>query len=206
MRRRPSVRDARELCNRLGARGVIVLAFDGTAYAAASYGQTKAECAAYGKTLDEIADAIDERLIRVHVAGEPAFATERSRMLYRGEPMLQYPQALISELRRASYLVAMETNGTIAVPTGFVDWLTVSPKHLDDRWVQRTGSELKIVYPAIDPEDALARCSPDGFAHLFVQPEDGPRRVENQRAAVDYVMRYPRWRISAQVHKFLDLP
>ena len=123
-----------------------------------------------------------------------------------GEPMLQCPQALIAELRLASYRVAMETNGTIEVPTLLVDWLTVSPKHLDDRWVQRTGSELKIVYPAIDPGDALAQCSPDGFAHLFVQPEDGPRRAENQRATVDYVLRHPRWRISAQMHKFLELP
>ena len=65
MKRNPTVRDARELCNRLGARGVIVLAFEGTSYAGASYGMSRAECASYGKTMDAIGKAIEERLIKV---------------------------------------------------------------------------------------------------------------------------------------------
>lgn len=59
----PKITDARKLCEALGARSVIVIACEGSRYAAASYGETRAECASTGKTLDAIADALNEALI-----------------------------------------------------------------------------------------------------------------------------------------------
>ncbi|HMP13186.1 MAG TPA: 7-carboxy-7-deazaguanine synthase, partial [Saprospiraceae bacterium] len=44
-----------------------------------------------------------------------------------GEPLLQLDEALIDALHMHSFEVAVETNGTIQIPTG-IDWVCVSPK------------------------------------------------------------------------------
>lgn len=49
-----TIGDARKICEKVGARGVIVLSFSAAAFSAASYGQTKAECRQVGKLLDRI--------------------------------------------------------------------------------------------------------------------------------------------------------
>lgn len=59
----PKITDARKLCEALGARSVIVIAFEGNRYAAASYGETRAACASTGKTLDAIVGHMDQGFI-----------------------------------------------------------------------------------------------------------------------------------------------
>ena len=70
--------------------------------------------------------------------------------------------------------------------------------------VQRSGDELKLVYPqaALDPDDCLSL----GFRHLFLQPMDGPDRVANTELAVRYCMAHPQWRLSLQTHKIVGIP
>ena len=63
--REPQVDDAKELAKRLGAQGVIVLAFDGEMVASASYGQTKGDCRTMCETLDVIVDGITDGNIPV---------------------------------------------------------------------------------------------------------------------------------------------
>lgn len=58
MKRKPRIGDAKRICEELGARSVVVLAFEGDKLAAVSYGETKAECASTGRTLDAIYDAL----------------------------------------------------------------------------------------------------------------------------------------------------
>src|SRR6201996_8690231 len=62
-----------------------------------------------------------------------------------GEPLLQIDAALIDALHKQNFLIAIETNGTIAVPEG-IDWVCVSPKANAELVVTR-GDELKVVYP-----------------------------------------------------------
>ena len=62
-----------------------------------------------------------------------------------GEPLLQLDAELIAALHERDFEIAVETNGTIAAPEG-VDWLCVSPK-AGAELVQRSGDELKLVYP-----------------------------------------------------------
>ena len=119
-----------------------------------------------------------------------------------GEPLLQLDEALVEALHREGFEVAIETNGTIAVPTG-VDWVCVSPK-AGSTVVVRAGDELKLVIPqeGMSPTDFEAW----GFAHRFVQACDGPQRVEHTRAAVEWCRAHPRWRLSLQTHKLLGIP
>ena len=119
-----------------------------------------------------------------------------------GEPLLQLDEPLIEALHRARFMVAVETNGTQAVPRG-IDWVCVSPKAEADLIV-KTGDELKLVYPQEggDPEryDDLA------FTHFYLQPMDGPDRERNTELAMAYCLAHPRWRLSLQTHKYLGIP
>lgn len=54
----PKISDAKAICQRLGARSVIIIALDGDRFAGVSYGETKAECSAAGRMLDRIIDRI----------------------------------------------------------------------------------------------------------------------------------------------------
>jgi 7-carboxy-7-deazaguanine synthase (Cx14CxxC type) len=118
-----------------------------------------------------------------------------------GEPLLQLDAPLIAALHARGFEIAIETNGTLAAPEG-IDWICVSPK-ANAEFVQQGGDELKLVFPqaGAEPERyALAR-----FANFFLQPMDSPQREANTRAAIDYCMRHPQWRLSLQTHKMLGL-
>ncbi|HEX9954530.1 MAG TPA: 7-carboxy-7-deazaguanine synthase, partial [Allosphingosinicella sp.] len=119
-----------------------------------------------------------------------------------GEPMLQLDAALIDALHAAGFQIAMETNGTLPAAPG-VDWICVSPK-AGTEVVQRSGNELKLVWPqpGIDPEALLAW----EFEHFLLQPLDCADAAGARAAAIDYVMKHPRWRLSLQTHKLLGLP
>jgi organic radical activating enzyme len=98
--------------------------------------------------------------------------------------------------------IAVETNGTIAAPAG-LDWVCVSPK-AGAGLVQRTGQELKLVFP----QEGFApdQFSSLNFRHFFLQPMDGPSRAANTELAVAYCMKHPQWRLSLQTHKILGIP
>jgi 7-carboxy-7-deazaguanine synthase (Cx14CxxC type) len=119
-----------------------------------------------------------------------------------GEPLLQLDTNLIAALRTRDFEIAVETNGTIAVPEG-VDWLCVSPK-TGAELVQRSGDELKLVYP--QPGADPAEFELLSFRHFFLQPMDGPGRAVNTELAVGYCLDHPQWRLSLQTHKFLGIP
>ena len=118
-----------------------------------------------------------------------------------GEPALQLDGALIDALHSAGFEIAIETNGTLAAPAG-LDWICVSPK-AGTHVVQRSGDELKLVWPqaGIDPEALLEW----DFRYFLIQPLDGPERARSTQAAIDYVMRHPRWRLGVQMHKMVGL-
>jgi 7-carboxy-7-deazaguanine synthase len=118
-----------------------------------------------------------------------------------GEPLLQLDTPLIDAFHAKGFEVAIETNGTIAAPAG-IDWICVSPK-AGAEFVQRNGHELKLVYPqsGAPPE----RYETLAFDHFFLQPMDGAAREANTRAAIDYCLAHPRWRLSLQTHKLLGL-
>ncbi len=123
-------------------------------------------------------------------------------VLTGGEPMLQIDEALIAALHARGFTIAIETNGTLPVPAS-IDWICVSPK-AGTEVKQRTGNELKLVYPqaGLDPE-AVADWS---FSHRFLQPMDGPAAAENTALALSYCKAHPNWRLSLQTHKILGIP
>ncbi|APV48687.1 7-carboxy-7-deazaguanine synthase [Betaproteobacteria bacterium GR16-43] len=118
-----------------------------------------------------------------------------------GEPLLQLDRALIDAFHARGFRVAVETNGTQAIPEG-IDWICVSPKATAPVVVER-GHELKLVYPQ---RDAMPdRFESLAFEHFFLQPMDGPAREANTKAAIDYCLQHPRWRLSLQTHKIIGI-
>lgn len=123
-------------------------------------------------------------------------------VLTGGEPMLQVDQKLIDAFHDEGFEIAIETNGTLAVPKS-VDWICVSPK-AGAKLMQKSGHELKLVYPQSElmPE-ALADLD---FQRRYIQPMDGPQKAANTKAAIQFCMENPEWRLSLQTHKVLGIP
>ena len=118
-----------------------------------------------------------------------------------GEPLLQLDDALIAALHERGFEIAIESNGTLEAPDG-IDWVCVSPK-ADAPLKLTRGNELKLVYPQ-------AKAKPErfenlAFDHFFLQPMDCNERDANTRAAVEYCLAHPQWRLSLQTHKLLGI-
>lgn len=145
-------------------------------------------------TADHLADAVASRW--------PSPLSDRRLVVCTGgEPLLQLDGPAIDALHNRGFEVAVETNGTQQPPPG-LDWICVSPKARADL-VLRRGNELKLVFPqpGLDP----AQLETLNFDQFFLQPMDGAGVEENTRAALEYCLAHPRWRLSIQTHKLLGI-
>jgi len=147
---------------------------------------------------EELADAVE----RTWTDGRSSEGGHRFVVCTGGEPLLQLDGSAVEALHARGFTVAVETNGTVALPPG-LDWVCVSPK-ADAPLVVTGGDELKLVFPqeGAEPE----RYADLAFGHFWLQPMDGPDRDANTRAAIDYCLGHPAWRLSVQVHKYLGIP
>jgi len=117
-----------------------------------------------------------------------------------GEPLLQLDDEVIDACHERGFEVAVETNGTIEAPGG-IDWICVSPKP-NSPWIQKSGDELKLVFPMEVVPDGLDRLD---FEHFYLQPLDGPDLEANTEAAREWCRRHPPWQLSLQTHKLLGI-
>ena len=131
-----------------------------------------------------------------------SYAASKYVVFTGGEPLLQLDAALIDSMHRAGFEIAIETNGTLPVPPG-VDWVCVSPK-MGSRLVVEKGNEIKVVIPQAR-QDLVAYEGLD-FEHFFVQPMDGPLAEFNTGLAIETCKRNPKWKLSLQTHKLLNIP
>jgi organic radical activating enzyme len=136
-------------------------------------------------------------------------------VLTGGEPALQADPPLCNLLRKifSKARIAIETNGTVAFHRdACFDWVCVSPKVKEDDLVIREGDEIKVVYPAYNP-DSYSSIACSGFSHRYVSPlhpeglRDSSLLLKNNIIkCVDYVKKNPEWRISLQTHKSIGVP
>jgi 7-carboxy-7-deazaguanine synthase (Cx14CxxC type) len=142
-----------------------------------------------------------EALAAVIAATWGAGTARRFVVFTGGEPLLQLDQLLLDAVHALGFEAAIETNGTLPAPPG-VDWICVSPK-AGAPLVQRTGHELKLVYPqsGLDP-NSLTELD---FRQFLLQPMDSPDRLANTQAAIAYCLEHPQWRLSIQTHKITGI-
>jgi 7-carboxy-7-deazaguanine synthase len=125
----------------------------------------------------------------------------RFAVLTGGEPLLQVDAALIHALHTEGFIIAVESNGTVAAPPG-IDWLCISPK-AGALLVQTHGQELKVIVPqpGLNLDDLVTL----NFQYHYLQPMDGLLAPNNTRWAIEHCLSDPRWRLSVQTHKTLGI-
>lgn len=122
-----------------------------------------------------------------------------------GEPALQITASLVDKLHEAGKYVQIETNGTCRLPERCrVDWVTCSPKY---RPVVITHiDELKVVYQASGQD--MSQYDKLRASVYCLQPcdvNDDSRNAVILKAAVGYCLAHPKWRLSLQTHKIIDV-
>jgi organic radical activating enzyme len=125
-----------------------------------------------------------------------------------GEPLMWNMEPLTTKLKEKGLKTHIETSGAYKL-TGDWDWICLSPKKLklptDE--VYDNAHELKvIVYNQSDfkfAEEQAAKVNKDCI--LYLQPE-WSKRDKMIPEIVDYVMKNPKWKISLQTHKYLNIP
>lgn len=125
-----------------------------------------------------------------------------------GEPLMWDLSYLTKKLHEKGARIHMETSGAYPM-SGDIDWVCLSPKKTmlpkDD--VCEAAHELKcIIYNQHDfkfAEEQAARVGKDCV--LYLQTE-WSKRDKNLPEIVEYVKENPKWRISLQTHKYLDIP
>lgn len=125
-----------------------------------------------------------------------------------GEPLTWDMSALTGALKAQGMRVHIETSGAYPV-TGIWDWFCLSPKKTKlpvDEAYQR-ADELKVIihnkHDFIFAEQQAEKVNANAI--LFLQPE-WSKREEMTPLIVDYVMNNPKWRVSLQTHKYLNIP
>ena len=132
----------------------------------------------------------------------------RMAVVTGGEPLMYDMEALTQALSGQGFKTNMETSGAYPL-SGKWDWICVSPKkfkkpRLD---VLSQADELKVVvYNHSDfqwGESFEAQLKPG--CKLYFQPE-WSKSKQMLPLIIDYVKKNPRWEISLQTHKFMEIP
>ena len=157
-------------------------------------------------TAQEILSAVRSRLPFSVSSGSAAAPQKAPHLplivLTGGEPSLQADAPLIDTFHQHGFTVAMESNGTHLPPIN-IDWLTISPKA---HTVVTHCNELKCIFDEQGRVEVPANITAD---HYFLQPCDVGDPVRNARitaACVNYIKQHPRWRLSLQTHKLINIP
>ena len=125
-----------------------------------------------------------------------------------GEPLTWDMTTLTDNLKKQGCQIHIETSGAYPI-TGTWDWICLSPKKikLPEPDIYPIANELKvIIFNKHDfkfAEEQAAQVGEDCI--LYMQPE-WSNRDKMIPLIVDYVMKNPRWKVSLQTHKYLNIP
>ena len=125
-----------------------------------------------------------------------------------GEPLMWSLEYLTESLQNSQIKTHIETSGAYPL-SGEWDWICLSPKKtkLPLSEIYQKADELKmIVHNEHDFEFAEQQAAKtSGTCQLFLQPEWSKKELMTPKI-VAYVMKNPKWKISLQTHKYLNIP
>lgn len=139
----------------------------------------------------------------VEVMKEIAQWPARHIVITGGEPTMQLSADFTSALHEAGYYVQIETNGSLPLAEGAeIDWITCSPK--DKPVVLQRVDELKVLFMHQDFSQY------DGIEakEYRLQPLDSGNAEENRENlndTINYILEHPKWNLSLQTHKILNV-
>ena len=132
----------------------------------------------------------------------------RLAIITGGEPLLHDLTHLTAELEAAGFETNLETSGSSPL-SGDWDWVCVSPKKFKAPLPENLqyASELKVVvFNASDldwAESFAKQVSPE--CKLYLQPE-WDKAMTMTPLVIDYIKANPQWELSAQLHKYIQVP
>ncbi|WP_457610391.1 7-carboxy-7-deazaguanine synthase QueE [Lutibacter sp.] len=125
-----------------------------------------------------------------------------------GEPLMWNLDYLTEKLQNNNIKTHIETSGSYKL-SGTWDWICLSPKKmkLPLKEIYKKTNELKIIVVNKQDfkfaEEQASKVSKN--CKLFLQPE-WSKRKQITPLIIDYVMKNPQWKISLQIHKYLNIP
>ena len=125
-----------------------------------------------------------------------------------GEPLMWNMGPLTKELKKFNKKIHIETSGSYPL-TGDWDWICLSPKKaklpIEDAYMH--ADELKIIiynnHDFIFAEEEAKKVNKKAI--LYLQPEWG-KKEKMMPLMVEFVKKNPKWKISLQTHKYLNIP
>lgn len=154
---------------------------------------------------------IFEEMTAAQILSQVSQYPSKRLILTGGEPMLNDLWPLQRVFKSRGYTLSCESNGTVEIPDGLLDWICISPKdqmYPQVKIRQRKGDELKCVYVGQDLSmyDELKL----GFTHHFLQPcymdnESVEWNGKNFALTETVVKENPTWRLSLQTHKWMGV-
>jgi len=132
----------------------------------------------------------------------------RLAIITGGEPLLYNLDALTTALKKAGFEINMETSGSSPM-SGKWDWVCLSPKKFKAPLSESiaAASELKVViFNKHDFEWAetyAKQVAPN--CKLYLQPE-WDKSNEITPLVIEYIKAHPKWELSAQLHKYIQVP
>jgi len=124
-----------------------------------------------------------------------------------GEPLMHNLKKATDFFKKSDYRLHLETSGAYPL-SGEWDWITLSPKKIKPPLpnLYHAASELKIIIHnhhdfkwALDQETKV-----NNKCLLYLQPE-WSRRDEMSQHVIDFILNNPRWNLSLQTHKYLNI-
>ena len=125
-----------------------------------------------------------------------------------GEPLMHDCTALTRALHDAGFVTNIETSGSSPV-SGEWDWICLSPKKFKAPLpeILPLANELKVVvFNKSDfawAEKYASLVSP--ACKLYLQPEWDKSAVITP-VIIDYIKDHPKWELSLQIHKYINVP
>jgi len=141
------------------------------------------------------------------IVEEAARFPGRLAVVTGGEPLLHNLNELTALLHEQGFETNMETSGSSPL-SGDWDWICLSPKKFKAPLpeVIAAANELKVViYNKHDFEWAEQYAAQVGpHCKLYLQPE-WDKAAEITPQIIEYIQENPQWRMSVQVHKYLNI-
>ncbi len=139
---------------------------------------------------------------------ESPSSENRLAVVTGGEPLLHNLDKLTVELKRNGFQTNIETSGSSPI-SGYWDWICLSPKKFKAPLAEviEVANELKvIVFNQSDFDWAEKYASQVPYnCKLYLQPE-WDRAQQMTPLIIDYIKANPKWELSLQIHKYINVP
>lgn len=137
-----------------------------------------------------------------------ALSASKTIVITGGEPLTWDMEKLTTGLKEGGAKIHIETSGAYPL-TGTWDWICLSPKKikLPTEEIYTVANELKVIvfnkHDFVFAEEQASKVNDNCI--LYLQPE-WSNREKMMPLIVDYVMKNPKWKVSLQTHKYLNIP